>query len=159
MQICFRALRSLNIKLRRSMLARMIYERYAKRSLFLHGGCNRRERHKMVEDFQNHPAADTFILSLKAGGTGLNLTAAAHVIHYDLWWNPAAEAQATDRAFRIGQHKNVMVYRFIAKNTLEEKIDAMLQDKKKLAGLAIANGESCIGNLSDADLKTLISFE
>jgi hypothetical protein len=142
-----------------SMLARMIYERYNKRSLFLHGGCNRRERHKMVEDFQNRPGADTFILSLKAGGTGLNLTAAAHVIHYDLWWNPAAEAQATDRAFRIGQHKNVMVYRFIAKNTLEERIDAMLQDKKELAGLAVANGESWIGNLSDADLKTLVAFE
>ena len=142
-----------------SMLSEMIYKRYRKRSLFLHGGCSRRERNEMVENFQRRPETDTFILSLKAGGTGLNLTAAAHVIHYDLWWNPAAEAQATDRAFRIGQHKNVMVYRFITKNTLEEKIDAMLRDKKELAGLAISQGESWTGNLSDGELKKLVALE
>jgi SNF2 family DNA or RNA helicase/uncharacterized Zn finger protein len=142
-----------------AMLKRMIHERYGKHSLFLHGRCSRRERNKMVEEFQQRPDADTFILSLKAGGTGLNLTAAAHVIHYDLWWNPAIEAQATDRAFRIGQRKNVIVYRFITKNTLEEKIDAMIQGKKELAGLAISTGEAWIGNLSDKELKKLIALD
>jgi SNF2 family DNA or RNA helicase/uncharacterized Zn finger protein len=141
-----------------SIMLEMIYERYGKRALFLHGGCSRKQRDEMVEDFQNRPDVDTFILSLKAGGTGLNLTAAANVIHYDLWWNPAVEAQATDRAFRIGQQKNVMVYRFITKNTLEEKIDAMMQSKKELANLTVSRGESWIGNLSDKDLKELITL-
>lgn len=141
-----------------SMLTDIIYEHYQKKSLFLHGGCSRKQRDEMVTDFQERPDADTFILSLKAGGTGLNLTAAANVIHFDLWWNPAVEAQATDRAFRIGQKQNVMVYRFITKNTLEEKIDAMMQSKKELAGLAVATGESWIGNMSDKDLKELIAL-
>ncbi|MDR2913292.1 MAG: DEAD/DEAH box helicase [Tannerella sp.] len=141
-----------------SMLTNIIYEHYNKKALFLHGGCQRKERDQMVEDFQSRPDADTFILSLKAGGTGLNLTAAANVIHFDLWWNPAVEAQATDRAFRIGQKNNVMVYRFIMKNTLEEKIDAMMQTKKELASLTVATGESWIGNMSDKDLKDLISL-
>jgi SNF2 family DNA or RNA helicase len=141
-----------------SILLEMIYDRYGKKSLFLHGGCSRKERDDMVNDFQRRPDVDTLILSLKAGGTGLNLTAASHVIHYDLWWNPAVEAQATDRAFRIGQQKNVMVYRFITKNTLEEKIDAMIQDKKELANLAVSKGESWIGNLNDKDLKELITL-
>jgi SNF2 family DNA or RNA helicase len=139
-----------------SILTEMIYDRYGKKSLFLHGGCSRRQRDEMVDDFQNRPEVDTFILSLKAGGTGLNLTAAANVIHYDLWWNPAVESQATDRAFRIGQQQNVMVHRFITKNTLEEKIDAMIQDKKELANLTVSKGESWIGNLSDKDLKELV---
>jgi SNF2 family DNA or RNA helicase/uncharacterized Zn finger protein len=139
-----------------SILLEMIYERYNKKALFLHGGCTRKQRDEMVDDFQNRPDMDTFILSLKAGGTGLNLTAAANVIHYDLWWNPAVEAQATDRAFRIGQQKNVMVYRFITKNTLEEKIDLMMQSKKELANLTVSKGESWIGNLNDKDLKELI---
>jgi SNF2 family DNA or RNA helicase len=139
-----------------SILTEMIYDRYGKQSLFLHGGCSRRQRDEMVDDFQNRPEVDTFILSLKAGGTGLNLTAAANVIHYDLWWNPAVESQATDRAFRIGQQQNVMVHRFITKNTLEEKIDAMIQDKKELANLTVSKGESWIGNLSDKDLKELV---
>jgi SNF2 family DNA or RNA helicase len=142
-----------------SMLAKMIHKQYGKQPLFLHGRCSHRERNEMVEDFQQRPGADTFILSLKAGGTGLNLTAASHVIHYDLWWNPAIEAQATDRAFRIGQHKNVMVYRLITRNTLEEKIDAMIQDKKELASLTVSKGESWIGNLSDEDLKKLITLD
>jgi SNF2 family DNA or RNA helicase/uncharacterized Zn finger protein len=139
-----------------AILLEMINGRYAKKSLFLHGGCSRNQRDEMVNNFQNQPDADTFILSLKAGGTGLNLTAAANVIHYDLWWNPAVEAQATDRAFRIGQQKNVMIHRFITKNTLEEKIDAMIQDKKELASLTVSKGESWIGALSDRDLKELV---
>jgi SNF2 family DNA or RNA helicase len=138
------------------LLSRMISQHYGKKAAFLHGTTSLLQREKMVEDFQNQPDIDTFILSLKAGGTGLNLTAAANVIHYDLWWNPAAETQATDRAFRIGQQKNVMVYRLITKNTLEEKIDHMIQDKKELANLTVARGESWIGNLTDKELKELI---
>lgn len=141
-----------------SILLQIINERYGKKALFLHGGCSRKQRDEMVNNFQTRSDSDTFILSLKAGGTGLNLTAAANVIHYDLWWNPAVESQATDRAFRIGQQKNVMVHRFITQNTLEEKIDAMMQSKKELANLTVSKGESWIGNLSDKDLKELITL-
>ncbi|MBR4265859.1 MAG: DEAD/DEAH box helicase [Bacteroidales bacterium] len=126
--------------------------------LFLHGGCSIVERNKMVEQFQNDDNAKVFILSLKAAGTGLNLTAASHIIHFDLWWNPAVESQATDRAYRIGQHQNVIVYRFVTANTFEEKIDNIIQNKKHLADIAIATGESWIGKLSDEELKELFSL-
>ena len=112
----------------------------------------------MVEAFQNDPSVSTFILSLKAGGTGLNLTAASNVIHYDLWWNPAVEAQATDRAYRIGQQKNVMVYRLITQGTFEEKIDDMIKMKKDLANMTVAVGENWIGNMTNDDLKSLMSL-
>ncbi|MEP6513209.1 MAG: C-terminal helicase domain-containing protein [Parafilimonas sp.] len=135
------------------LLRRVIHEHFGKKALQLHGGNTRKERDEMVHAFQNNSLSDTFILSLKAGGTGLNLTAGNHVIHYDLWWNPAVEAQATDRAFRIGQQKNVMVHRMITKGTLEEKIDDMLRSKKQLANLAVANGEKWIGELSDKEIK------
>jgi SNF2 family DNA or RNA helicase/uncharacterized Zn finger protein len=141
-----------------TLLQRVIYEYFGKKVLQLHGGCSRKERDDMVTAFQNSSMHDTFILSLKAGGTGLNLTAANHVIHFDLWWNPAAEAQATDRAFRIGQKKNVMVHRLITKGTLEEKIDAMLKSKKNLANMTVAGGEKWIGNLSDKDIKELVAL-
>lgn len=98
------------------------------------------------------------ILSLKAAGTGLNLTAASQVIHFDLWWNPAVEAQATDRAFRIGQTKNVVAHRFITTATFEERIDAMIQEKKALANLTVANGEQWIGDLSNQELRTLFTL-
>jgi SNF2 family DNA or RNA helicase/uncharacterized Zn finger protein len=140
------------------LLRSVIYEHFGKKALQLHGGCSRNERDEMVKSFQANPLSDTFILSLKAGGTGLNLTAGNHVIHYDLWWNPAAEAQATDRAFRIGQQKNVMVHRMITKGTLEEKIDDMLKSKKHLANLTVATGEKWIGELSDKDLRQLIAL-
>lgn len=97
------------------LLVRFIEERIGKRPLFYHGGCTVKERQEMVDRFQNNRSDKVFILSLKAAGTGLNLTAASHVIHYDLWWNPAVEAQATDRAYRIGQQKNVAVHRFITR--------------------------------------------
>jgi SNF2 family DNA or RNA helicase/uncharacterized Zn finger protein len=142
-----------------SLLRTVIYEHFGKKTLQLHGGNSRKERDEMVHSFQNNPLSDTFILSLKAGGTGLNLTAGNHVIHYDLWWNPAVEAQATDRAFRIGQGKNVMVHRMITKGTLEEKIDEMLRGKKSLANLTVSNGEKWIGELSDAELRRLVSLE
>ena len=98
------------------------------------------------------------ILSLKAGGTGLNLTQASNVIHFDLWWNPAVEAQATDRAYRIGQKKNVMVHRLITKGTFEEKIDQMIKDKKELANMAVSKGEKWIGEFSNTELREMFKL-
>lgn len=139
-----------------NMLQQMIEQRLGVRPLFLHGGCSIKERQAMVERFQQNKRGDQiFLLSLKAAGTGLNLTAASHVIHYDLWWNPAVEAQATDRAYRIGQHQNVMVHRFITQNTFEERIDRMIQDKRHLADMTVATGESWIGKLSNSELREI----
>ncbi len=126
---------------------------------FLHGGVSRKGRDKMVEDFQNNRATRILILSLKAGGTGLNLTEASNVIHYDLWWNPAVEAQATDRAYRIGQKRNVLVHRFITQHTFEEKINELLQQKKELANLTVSTGEQWIGELSTGELKEMVKLE
>ena len=138
------------------ILQQMIEKRIGERPLFLHGGCSIRERQAMVDRFQQNTRGDQiFLLSLKAAGTGLNLTAASHVIHYDLWWNPAVEAQATDRAYRIGQHQNVLVHRFITQNTFEERIDQMIQDKRHLADLTVASGESWIGKLSNSELREI----
>lgn len=123
--------------------------------MFYHGGCSLKQRQEMIDRFQNNRNDRIFILSLKAAGTGLNLTAATHVIHYDLWWNPAVEAQATDRAYRIGQHNNVQVHRFITQNTFEERIDAMIQEKKYLADLTVSTGESWIGRLSNKELHEI----
>lgn len=125
---------------------------------FLHGGLSRKKRDELVDKFQNDFRTRGMILSLKAGGTGLNLTAASQVIHYDLWWNPAVEAQATDRAYRIGQKRNVQVHRLITENTFEEKIDAMIQSKKELADLTVASGERWLTELSDAELKALVAL-
>ena len=137
------------------LLVRFVEERLGQRPLFYHGGCNVRQRQEMVERFQNLRSDKIFILSLKAAGTGLNLTAASHVIHYDLWWNPAVEAQATDRAYRIGQQKNVMVHRFITKDTFEERINDMIRQKKHLVGMTVASGESWIGKLSNKELRDI----
>ncbi len=139
------------------ILSAMLSKAFGTKPLFLHGGVSRKKRDEMVEDFQGKKHIKTFILSIKAGGTGLNLTAANHVIHYDLWWNPAVEAQATDRAFRIGQQKNVLVHRLISKGTFEEKINQMLQDKKQLANMVVSTGEKWIGDLSNDELKELVS--
>jgi SNF2 family DNA or RNA helicase/uncharacterized Zn finger protein len=141
-----------------NLLKHFITTRYQEEPLFYHGGCTMKQRTEMVSAFQNNIANKVFILSLKAAGTGLNLTAANHVIHYDLWWNPAVEAQATDRAYRIGQRKNVMVHRFITKNTFEEKINEMIQSKKALAELTVSTGENWIGNLSNKELKNLFKM-
>lgn len=140
------------------LLQHFITERYKEKPLFYHGGCTLRQRKEMVDAFQTNHADKIFILSLKAAGTGLNLTAANHVIHYDLWWNPAVEAQATDRAYRIGQKSNVMVHRFITKNTFEERIDEMIQSKKALAQMTVTTGENWIGNLSNKELKDLFKM-
>ena len=141
------------------LLQQLIATEFGTVPLFLHGGLSRKKRDEMVDDFQTKPYAKALLLSLKAGGTGLNLTAAQNVIHFDLWWNPAVEAQATDRAFRIGQTKNVMVHRLISRGTFEEKINDMLKDKRELAELAVAAGEKWIGDYSDSDLREIFALQ
>ena len=126
---------------------------------FLHGGVPVKKRAEMVDRFQTERDARVLILSLKAGGTGLNLTAASAVIHYDLWWNPAVEAQATDRAFRIGQRRDVLVYRLVTAGTFEEKINEMLEQKRELADLTVATGESWIGDLPSAELRKIFALD
>lgn len=137
------------------ILEHVIKEHFGISALWLHGGVQLKDRKKMVEDFQSLSHKKVMILSLKAGGTGLNLTAANHVIHYDLWWNPAVEAQATDRAFRIGQKKNVIVHRLITQNTFEEKINELINSKKDLADLTVTSGEKWIGELSNKEIRDL----
>ncbi|MEL6166794.1 MAG: DEAD/DEAH box helicase, partial [Cyanobacteria bacterium J06628_3] len=120
-------------------------EKYIKQNLYcntyyLHGGTNRKRRENMISEFQNpETEPSVFILSLKAGGVGITLTKANHVFHFDRWWNPAVENQATDRAFRIGQKKNVFVHKFVSIGTLEERIDQMIEDKKKLSSAVVGN--------------------
>ncbi|MDZ7844384.1 MAG: DEAD/DEAH box helicase [Anaerolineales bacterium] len=114
---------------------------------FLHGGVARKRRDAMVSRFQEHPYERVLLLSLKAGGTGLNLTAASQVIHYDLWWNPAVENQATDRAYRIGQTRTVQVHRLLTRDTFEERINDMIQAKRGLAEMTVGTGEQWIGQL------------
>ena len=126
--------------------------------LFLHGGTPKRQRDALVETFASLAEPALFLLSLKAGGTGLNLTAASHVIHVDRWWNPAVEDQATDRAFRIGQRRNVQVRKFVCVGTLEERIDAMIEEKKALADRVVGTGESWLTELSVADLRDVLAL-
>ncbi len=140
------------------LLVRTIEKEFGEKPLFFHGGVQRSKRDKLVEDFQTNPRIKTMILSLKAGGTGLNLTAASNVIHYDLWWNPAVETQATDRTYRIGQEMKVIVHRLITMGTFEEKIDEMIKSKKELADLTISVGEQWITELSDRQLKEIFSL-
>ena len=126
--------------------------------LFLHGGTTKKQRDAMVAQFASLDEPALFLLSLKAGGTGLNLTAASHVIHVDRWWNPAVEDQATDRAFRIGQHRNVQVRKFVCVGTLEERIDAMIEEKKALAEQIVGTGESWLTELSADDLRAVLTL-
>src|SRR5581483_3870329 len=110
---------------------------------YLHGGTSAARRERMVEEFQDpdtEPSA--FVLSVRAGGTGLTLTKANHVFHFDRWWNPAVEDQASDRAFRIGQRRNVLVHKFVGLGTVEERIDAMIEEKKKIAEAIVGSDES-----------------
>ena len=140
------------------LLVKALHDELGVQAGFLHGGRNRSQRDALVENFQNSPRERALVLSLKAGGTGLNLTAASQVVHYDLWWNPAVEQQATDRAYRIGQQRNVVVHRLITENTLEERIDGMIQAKKELADLTVASGEQWITELSQAELRELVAL-
>ena len=142
------------------MLRKHLQETFGREVLFLHGGTAKRDRDRMVERFQDpgEQSPRVFILSLKAGGTGLNLTAANHVFHFDRWWNPAVENQATDRAFRIGQTRRVQVHKFVCAGTLEEKIDTMIEQKLELVSSVIGSGESWITKLSNAELKELFAL-
>jgi len=125
---------------------------------FLHGGVPKKRRDAMVASFQESGEPTVFLLSLKAGGTGLNLTAASHVIHVDRWWNPAVEDQATDRAFRIGQRKDVQVRKFICVGTLEERIDSMIEEKKALADRIVGAGEGWLTELSVDQLRDIMTL-
>ncbi len=125
---------------------------------FLHGGVPRKKREEMIALFEKGKTPFVFVLSLKAGGTGLNLVSATHVIHYDLWWNPAVEAQATDRAYRIGQKQTVMVHRLLTRHTLEEKINELLLKKRDLASSIVSAEEKWITELSDQELQALVSL-
>ena len=136
-----------------------LQERLGCEALFLHGGTPKKQRDIMVQRFQEERrGAQLFILSLKAGGVGLNLTAANHVFHFDRWWNPAVENQATDRAFRIGQKKNVQVHKFVCVGTLEERIDMMIEQKKELADSIVGSGENWLTEMSTTQLKELFAL-
>lgn len=126
----------------------------------IHGGTPVKRRTEIVEKFQGERYVPFIVLSVKAAGTGLNLTKANHVIHFDRWWNPAVENQATDRAFRIGQTKDVMVHKFVSKGTIEEKIDAIINSKKELAENVIGSGgEKWITDLNNKELFSLLRLE
>jgi SNF2 family DNA or RNA helicase len=142
-----------------AMLADYLPRAFGAGTQFLHGGTPAKARDQMVERFQEaEHAPPIFILSLKAGGTGLNLTRANHVFHFDRWWNPAVEDQATDRAFRIGQRRNVQVHKFVTAGTLEEMIDDMIESKKGLAQAVVGSGEGWLTELSTAELRKIVTL-
>jgi non-specific serine/threonine protein kinase len=127
--------------------------------LVLHGGTPVRKRKDLIRAFEKEEGPPFFVLSLKAGGIGFNLTAASHVIHFDRWWNPAVENQATDRAFRIGQNRNVLVHKFICRGTVEEKIDELMEEKRELSdGILKAGAETLLTEMSDKELLDLVSL-
>ncbi|CAK4836629.1 unnamed protein product [Aphanomyces euteiches] len=145
------------------LLQNIIQKELKEKVQFLHGGTPRAERERMIETFQNESpdlenGSGIFLLSLKAGGTGLNLTAANHVFHFDRWWNPAVENQATDRAFRIGQTRHVQVHKFVTLGTLEERIDEMIERKQGLSQQIVGGGEGWITEMSTEDLHDLFSL-
>lgn len=141
-------------------LADFLTQQFGRPGLVLHGGTPVGKRHDLVTQFQQEEGPPFFVLSLKAGGTGLNLTEASHVIHFDRWWNPAVENQATDRAFRIGQKKNVLVHKFICRGTLEEKIDLLIRDKIALASDLLQDGEEIsITEMDNEALLRLIALD
>jgi SNF2 family DNA or RNA helicase len=140
------------------LLHEHLQERFAREILFLHGGSPKKARDAMVSRFQSGSGPPVFLLSLKAGGTGLNLTAANQVVHFDRWWNPAVEDQATDRVFRIGQRRDVQVRKLICAGTLEERIDAMIERKKLLAGSVVGTGEAWLTELSTDQLREVVAL-
>jgi SNF2 family DNA or RNA helicase len=139
-------------------LHKFLQNHFGRSALYLHGGTPARQRQQMVDRFQEPGGPPIFVLSLKAGGTGLNLTQASHVFHFDRWWNPAVEDQATDRAFRIGQKQNVQVHKFVCVGTLEEKIDAMIDEKRALAESVIGSGENWLTELTTSDLREMVKL-
>jgi superfamily II DNA or RNA helicase len=141
-------------------LARFLADVFEREGLVLHGGTAVKDRQRLVDRFQNDENVPFFVLSVKAGGTGLNLTAASHVIHFDRWWNPAVENQATDRAYRIGQHKNVLVHKLICRGTVEERIDELIDSKKSLSREILeGGGETLLTELDDAELLRVVSLD
>jgi superfamily II DNA or RNA helicase len=141
-------------------LARFLGEVFGRPGLVLHGGTAVRKRKELVDEFQREDGPPFFVLSLKAGGTGLNLTAASHVIHFDRWWNPAVENQATDRAFRIGQKRNVMVQKFVCRGTLEERINELMASKKELAEDILGEGaEKLLTEMSNSQLLNFVRLD
>ncbi len=141
-------------------LAQHLQKVFGRAGLILHGGTAVAKRQGLVEQFQREDGPPFFVLSLKAGGTGLNLTAASQVIHFDRWWNPAVENQATDRAFRIGQQHNVLVHKFVCRGTVEEKIDALIEAKRGLAReLLDEGGEKLLTEMSDAELLATVALD
>jgi superfamily II DNA or RNA helicase len=133
---------------------------FGRSGLVLHGGTEISKRKELVRQFQEDENIPFFVLSLKAGGAGLNLTAASHVIHFDRWWNPAVENQATDRAFRIGQTRNVLVHKFICRGTVEDKIDQLIESKKQLAGGLLGGGpEMVLTEMKDEELMKLVALD
>jgi SNF2 family DNA or RNA helicase len=133
---------------------------FGRAGLVLHGGVAVKKRKQLVADFQADDGPPFFVVSVKAGGTGLNLTAASHVVHFDRWWNPAVENQATDRAFRIGQKKNVLVHKFVCRGTVEERIDQMIRDKQELADEILSGGaETMLTEMSDTELLDFVSID
>ncbi|OWR27751.1 ATP-dependent helicase [Saccharibacillus sp. O23] len=141
------------------LLAEELNRRYGEEPMFLHGAVKKEERDRMIRTFQEGEGASAFILSLKAGGLGLNLTRANHVVHFDRWWNPAVENQATDRVFRIGQRRGVQVHKLICQGTLEERIDEMIENKKTLAERVTGTGERWLTEMSNEELRTLVSLQ
>ncbi|HEV7223460.1 MAG TPA: DEAD/DEAH box helicase, partial [Pirellulales bacterium] len=141
-------------------LAAYLAEVFGRRGLVLHGGVPVAKRQELVRKFQADDGPPFFVISVKAGGTGLNLTAASHVVHFDRWWNPAVENQATDRAFRIGQKKNVLVHKFVCRGTLEERIDRTLHDKQQLADEVLnQGGETMLTELGDKELLDFVALD
>ncbi len=141
-------------------LAGFLAEVFGRTGPVLHGGTPIKKRQRLVESFQNDDRVPFMILSLKAGGTGLNLTAASHVIHFDRWWNPAVENQATDRAFRIGQKKNVLVHKFVCRGTVEERIDELIAGKQRLSDEILSVGaESALTEMSNEELISMVSLD
>jgi superfamily II DNA or RNA helicase len=141
-------------------LAAFLASVFGRAGLILHGGTEVRKRQELVRKFQDDESIPFFVLSVKAGGTGLNLTAASHVIHFDRWWNPAVENQATDRAFRIGQTRNVLVHKFLCRGTVEDKIDQMIDSKKRLAADLLTGGaEMVLTEMPDEELLKLVALD
>jgi non-specific serine/threonine protein kinase len=141
------------------LLQRHVSDHFHIDAPFLHGGVGRAQRDRMVAEFQAGTAPPLLLVSLRAGGTGLNLTAASQVIHYDRWWNPAVEDQATDRAWRIGQHRTVNVHKLVCEGTVEERIGQVIDDKRALADAAIGSGEGWLTELDTDDLRDLVALD
>jgi non-specific serine/threonine protein kinase len=141
-------------------LAAFLESVFGRMGVMLHGGTPVGKRQSLVRRFQDDERVPFFVISLKAGGAGLNLTAASHVVHFDRWWNPAVENQATDRAFRIGQTRNVLVHKFVCRGTVEERIDELIDSKRRLSQDLLEGGaEVLLTEMRDDDLLKLVALD